>query len=168
MIKKVVKKHNNAKYCIVCGVDNSMGLHARFYEMEDGTMAALASASSNHQSYPGRVHGGVITALLDETIGRVINIPEPETWVVTGELAVRFKKPVPYDVPLLITSRLTSNSKRMFEGEGEIRLQNGDIAASATGKYVKLALDAIADFEAAGDSWERYDLEDDPAEIDIP
>ena len=74
MKKKVVRKHNNSGNCFVCGVNNEWGLHSDFYEMEDGTVAAIVTAKFNHQSYPGRVHGGVICAMLDETMGRAINV----------------------------------------------------------------------------------------------
>ena len=77
MKKHVVRKHNAALNCFVCGVKNPLGLHTEFFELEDGTLAAKVTPKSCHQSYPGRVHGGVCTALLDETIGRAINIPEP-------------------------------------------------------------------------------------------
>ena len=32
---KVVKKQNGSKRCIVCGVDNELGLKASFYELEN-------------------------------------------------------------------------------------------------------------------------------------
>ena len=79
MIKKVIRKHNNSGNCFVCGVNNPFGLHSAFYELEDGTIVGLVTADPRHQSYPGRVHGGVICALLDETMGRAINVTEPDT-----------------------------------------------------------------------------------------
>ena len=168
MKKKVLKKQNNARFCIVCGIDNDLGLHSDFYELEDGTVAALCTPKPQHQSYPGRVHGGMITALLDETIGRAINIEEPDTWAVTAEIEVRFKKPVPYDEQLIIIGRVTDNNRRIFTGTGEIVLQNGDVAATATGRYIKQKLSAITDFEANGDSFQQYLTDKDPTQIDIP
>ena len=44
MKKKVVRKHNNSGNCFVCGINNPWGLKARFYELEDGTVAALVTA----------------------------------------------------------------------------------------------------------------------------
>ena len=118
MKKKVLKKQNNSRNCFVCGVMNDMGLKSAFYELEDGTVAALVEPKPEHQSYPMRVHGGVISAMLDETIGRAINITEPDTWAVTGELTVRFKKPVPYGEQLLVTgaSRATRASSSTARG----------------------------------------------------
>ena len=67
---KVRKKQTNAKDCIVCGINNPYGIHASFYEMEDDSLIALFRYKFDHQSYPERVHGGMIAAMLDETIGR--------------------------------------------------------------------------------------------------
>ena len=168
MKKRVVRKHNKSGNCFVCGINNPYGLHSRFYELEDGTMAALVTASPEHQSYPQRVHGGVITALLDETLGRAINIAEPETWAVTGDISVRFKKPVPYGEPLLVTGRITRNTRLIFNAEGGLYLSDGTLAATAQARYMKQPLDVIGDLEKNGDIWLRIDEPDDPSEIDIP
>ncbi len=168
MKKKIVKKQNNSTRCFICGLDNDKGLRAEFYELEDGTLAATAIAHALHQSYPGRVHGGVTTALLDETIGRAINIQEPEAWGVTVEITTRYKKPVPYDVPLIITGRITENKSRLFYGEGQIILPDGSIAGYATAKYMKLKLSNISEFDGEVDVWAPFPRADDPTELDIP
>ncbi len=168
MKKRVVKKHNAAKGCFICGVDNPCGLHAEFYELEDGTLAARVTPKERHQSYPGRVHGGISTALLDETIGRAINVAEPDTWAVTVEITTRYKKPVPYDVPLTVVGKVLKNSHRLFTAEGAILLPDGEVAVTATGTYMKLPLERIADFDAAGETWEQYPCEADPQWIDVP
>jgi acyl-coenzyme A thioesterase PaaI-like protein len=168
MIKKVLKKQNNSKFCFACGIENDKGLHTEFYELEDGTIAATAIAQPFHRSYPGRVHGGVSSALLDETIGRAINIAEPDAWGVTVEIITRYKKPVPYDVPLLITGRITENKRLLFSGEGRIILPDGSTAVTASAKYMKMKLADIADFEADGDSWEQRLSEGDPTEFELP
>lgn len=168
MKKQIVKKHNAAKNCFICGVDNPCGLHAQFYELEDGTLAAQVTVQAHHQSYPGRVHGGISTALLDETIGRAITVLEPDTWAVTLEITTRYRKPVPYDVPLTIIGKVTENTRRAFTAEGAILLPDGTVAVTATGKYMKLELERIADFDAAGESWECYPSTADPEWIEIP
>jgi uncharacterized protein (TIGR00369 family) len=165
--KKVIRKQNNSSRCFVCGVLNNEGLHTEFYELEDGTLAATAVAHPFHQSYPGRVHGGVSTALLDETIGRAINITEPETWGVTVEITVRYKKPVPYDAPLLIVGKITENRSRLFSGEGRIILPDGSTAVTAAAKYMKLKLQSISEFDGVTDIWEQFPREGDPTELEI-
>ena len=52
--------------CVICGLDNQFGVRAPFYNMTDGSVASPFRYRAWHQSYPGRVHGGMITAMLDE------------------------------------------------------------------------------------------------------
>ena len=100
MEKKVIGKQNQGRNCFVCGVNNESGLHGQFFALEDGSLVGLFRPKFHHQSYPGRVHGGIITAMLDETIGRAVQVKDPDVWGVTAELTTRYLKPVPYDVDL--------------------------------------------------------------------
>ena len=140
--------------CFVCGERNPGGVHLRFYERDDGTILAKFTGQDMHQSYPGRMHGGVITAALDETIGRAIMIRYGEAiWGVTVELNVRFLKPVPLGVALTIVARIDNDKTRIFEGSGELLLPDGTIAADCVGKYVKMDISKIADFDYEREEW---------------
>lgn len=71
MIKnKVTKKQHNSKMCFVCGLKNVAGLKASFYETEDGALVATFTPAAVHQSYPGRLHGGIASTILDTAPGR--------------------------------------------------------------------------------------------------
>lgn len=149
--------------CFVCGERNVAGVHVRFYEQEDGSLLAKFTGAEHHQSYPGRMHGGVITAVLDETVGRAIMVRYGEAiWGVTVELNVRFLKPVPLDTPLTIAGRITRDTSRLFEGSGELYLPDGSIAADCQGKYIKMDITRIADFDAEREEW--YVRPDPPGE----
>ena len=149
-----MKKQPNSRMCFICGERNHAGLHLRFYEQSDGTILAKFTGRDHHQSYPGRMHGGVITAALDETIGRAIMIQYGEDiWGVTAELNVRFLKPVPLDTPLTIVGRITLDKSRMFEGAGQLLLPDGTVAADCVGKYVKMDITKIADFNVETEEW---------------
>lgn len=141
---KVIKKQKNSSLCIICGVDNALGLKAPFYEMEDGSLWTVFTYSKWHQSYPERVHGGMITALLDELIGRAIWIAEPDVWGVTIDLTIKYRKAVPYDVGLKGIGRITVNKKRIFMGTGVILDQAGNILAEASATYYKMPLKQIS------------------------
>jgi acyl-coenzyme A thioesterase PaaI-like protein len=108
----------------------------------------------------------VITALLDETIGRAINVGEPDTWGVTMEFTTKFRRPVPLDEEIKVIGRITNNTGRVFEGTGEIVLADGTIAAEGRGRYLKMALSAIADESFADDQW-FTDERPVPSEVDI-
>lgn len=168
MFKKVIKKQENAFDCFVCGVENNSGLKTDFYELEDDSVVGLAIAQSFHQSYPHTVHGGVSTALLDETIGRAIKPFEPDTWGVTLEMTTKFKKPVPYGEQIIITGRVTENAEKVYFGEGEIILANGDVAVTASGVFYKMAASRLEDAGAERSMMQLYTLETDPTEIDVP
>ncbi|OQA45485.1 MAG: Thioesterase superfamily protein [Chloroflexi bacterium ADurb.Bin325] len=149
-----MNKQPTSRMCFVCGEHNPAGIHVRFYEQEDGALLAKFIGEEHHQGYPGRMHGGVITAVLDETIGRAIMIKYGDViWGVTAELSVRFLRPVPLDTPLTAVGRITNDRSRLFEGEGKIYLPDGAVAAECTGKYVKLDITQIADFDHEREEW---------------
>ena len=135
---KVIKKQKNSKNCIICGLNNELGVKASFYDLEDGSIGALFTFKLEHQSYPERVHGGMSSALLDELMGRVIWVSEPTTYAVTTSMQVSFRKPVPYNTPLKARAEITFNSLRGYSAKGEIYTLGGELLCSATAKYVKL------------------------------
>jgi uncharacterized protein (TIGR00369 family) len=164
---KVRRKHQNSRMCFVCGLKNKFGLKAGFFELENDQLVALFTPDDRHQGYPGRLHGGIASAILDETIGRAIMIEDENIWGVTVDLNVRFKKPVPLDVELRVTGKITSQNKRFFEGTGELILPNGEVAISASGKYIKLPLDKIADFDEIEQEWKVVPSPEDPDRLNI-
>lgn len=165
--RKVVKKQKNAKLCFACGTENDIGLKAFFYEMDNGELVALFRVLEQHQSYPGRLHGGISSTILDETIGRAVTIKEPEIWGVTVELNLKYRKPVPLDVPLKAVGRITRSTHRMFEGTGEILLPDGTVAVSAEGRYLKMPIDKITSNEFIDSEEMHLEVSDlDPEVID--
>lgn len=144
---------NVSRMCLVCGVENLAGLKARFFELENGELVGVFRPRAEHQSYPGRLHGGLASAILDETIGRAINVADTHTWGVTVEFTVRFRKPVPLDREVKAIGRITKNSSRLFEGTGEIVLEDGSVAVEARGKYLKMPLEGIADTSFSEREW---------------
>jgi acyl-coenzyme A thioesterase PaaI-like protein len=125
---------------------------------------AIFKPLEGHQSYPGRLHGGVAASILDETIGRAINIKHEGIWGVTVELNVQYKKPIPLDQELKVVGRITRDTSRIFEGTGEVLL-DGEVAATAFGKYIKLPIEKIADF-GDQDEWKVSYFESDPKEVE--
>ena len=142
---KVLRKQANSKSCIICGMDNPLGVKAPFYEMEDDSVVTLFSFRSEHQSYPGRAHGGMITCMLDELIGRVIWCFEPDKLAVTLDINVKFRKPVPYGAPLVGVGRIVKNSSRAYVGEAKICDMSGAVLAEGKATYYKMPAAAITD-----------------------
>ena len=166
MKKNLVKKQPNSTECFVCGLENDKGLKACFYETDDNEVVALFTPHALHQSYPGRLHGGIAACILDETIGRAVQIGNPDIWGVTTGLSLSYKKPLPYGVELRAVGRITKERRLLFEGEGEIYTPDGEVAVTASARYVKMTIDKISG-EFSPDCWKTHLDIDDPCEIDI-
>lgn len=164
----VKKKQPNSKMCFVCGLKNSFGLHTAFYELENGELMAVFRPREEHQSYPNRLHGGMAATILDETIGRAIMIKDSDKyWGVTIEFTSRYRKPIPLDQEIRVMGRITKDSSRLFEGTGEILLEDGTVAVEGRGKYIKMSLDKIADFDHEEQEWRVTETPNDPKEFDL-
>jgi acyl-coenzyme A thioesterase PaaI-like protein len=167
MHRKVTAKQHNSKMCFVCGLSNPSGLKASFFEVEGDQLVALFTPCEEHQGYPDRLHGGIAATILDETIGRSMNINNDEIWGVTVEFKVRYRKPVPLDQELRVVGRIINENRRFFEGTGEILLPDGEAAVEGYGKYIKLPLEEIADFDYDEQDWKAIPKDDDPTEIEV-
>lgn len=150
---KVLNKQYNSSDCIVCGTNNNASLKADYYDLENGLIVGIFYPKDIHQSYPDRLHGGMISAVLDETIGRAIQYNFRDTWGVTAELTVKFRKPVPLNETLKCVGKITKESSMFFIGAGFIEDEKGNLLATATAKYVKLAPDKIAPSALSPENW---------------
>lgn len=166
MKHKIVDKKHNSNHCMVCGIENPFSLGARFYQMDNQELVCTFETKDFHQSYPGRLHGGMAAAILDETIGRAIDIIEPGAWAVTVELNIKYKKPIPLNAKLKAIGRITANNRRLFEAEGEILLEDGTVAATSWGRYMKLQDSSLAEETFSQGEWFVLQ-EDDPEEMEI-
>ena len=163
---KVTAKQPNSKMCFVCGRDNPFGLKSRFYELETGELLAVFHPAIEHQGYPGRLHGGLAATLLDETIGRAIMLTHADTvWGVTVEFSMRLKKPIPLDEEVRVLARITEDRKRVFRGSGEILLADGEVAVKGKGRYLKMDIGRIADFDIEEQEWKVVPAPEDPKTI---
>ena len=144
---------NISRMCLVCGEENPLSLHAQFLNLDDGRLCAKFQGSDVHQSYPGRMHGGMISAILDECIGRAVQVSHPEVFGVTLELTVRYRKPVPLNQMLTVIAEVTEHRSRLFIGQGKLLLDDGTVAADATARYYQLDVDNIADGGLTAEDW---------------
>lgn len=150
-----MRKQPNSRMCFICGERNIGGVKVSFYEMDDGTLEGRFAAQDIHQGYPGRIHGGVVSGILDETIGRTIRSLDghEDLWGITIELKTHFIQPLPVKVDLIASASLTKNSKRYFEGKGEIYLPDGSLAVEATGSYLKYSRKQIGNLDLEREEW---------------
>lgn len=85
------KNQNISSMCLVCGKDNPFSLHAQIVEHpEQDEVVCYFTPQEMHQSYPDRVHGGISAAVLDEVIGRAVQLKHPDIWGVTISLSLKY------------------------------------------------------------------------------
>ena len=121
-------------YCFVCGDQNDNGLRIKFYT--DGSEAvARYTTQEEFQGYRGITHGGILATLLDEIMAKAI-IAEGIV-PVTAEMTVRFKKPTRTGDQIQLTGRVFRKRGRMYSTEAEARREDGQLLATATGKYIR-------------------------------
>jgi uncharacterized protein (TIGR00369 family) len=118
-------------WCFACGEENPIGLKLKFYE-ENGEYCSTFTAQCEHQGYNGIVHGGIVSALLDEIMARYIYAQGFNA--VTARLEVRYHRPTPIFEQLSIRSRIVNKRGNIYELEGEIKLPDGTITAAGKAK----------------------------------
>jgi acyl-coenzyme A thioesterase PaaI-like protein len=119
------------QWCFACGPKNPFGLKLRFREQDD-TYISEFTGQPQHQGYDGIMHGGIVSTLLDEIMARYLYAKGMNA--VTARLEIRYNKPTPIGVPLLLKGRITKSKGRLYETEGTIELPDGTVTAQGTAK----------------------------------
>jgi len=89
--------------------------------------------------YKGVAHGGVIAALLDESMGWAATVfGSRHPMYLTGELTVKYIFPVPVGEEIDIVSRLEEDSGRIAYSTGEL-VCGGKVRVRAKGKFLPMS-----------------------------
>jgi uncharacterized protein (TIGR00369 family) len=123
--------------CYVCGKENPVSLGVDFeINREQRTIRAKFTPSVNHQGYEGIVHGGILSTLLDEAMGKLtvsLGIP-----AVTAEMTVQFKTPAAPGEELFVSGWITSETKKLIQAGAKIE-RGPVVIAEATAKLVRIS-----------------------------
>lgn len=128
-------KKTTYNWCFGCGKDNPIGLHLDM-KCVDGKCVAVFTPRKEHESYGDRMHGGLVSTLLDEVMGDyVLKTTGKPTY--TAKIEIRFRHAVPIGKPITITGWIASQRGRLLVTEGRITNADGSIAAEATAKMMQ-------------------------------
>lgn len=110
-------KQPNSKMCFICGLENPVGLHLHMYETEPGVVETTYTAPGHFQGYPGVLHGGIVSAIIDEIAGRshMGSDPNDPRFMFTAKLEVKYRKNVPTGKPLKIIGKAGRSKSRSAE-----------------------------------------------------
>ena len=127
---KEIEKESKYGMCFACGEENPIGLHLHFFWIPDGALAFF-TPRPEHQSYDGRMHGGLITVLLDEIMGNYLFRKEGVP-AYTARIDLRFRAPVRIGDTIRCEGHEVKRKGRLVIMEGVITNPDGTIAAEAT------------------------------------
>lgn len=122
--------------CFICGDKNESGAAVTWMQTAEGVEGSYR-CPERHCGFEGILHGGVLAGLLDECVGWAVALRN-KTMCFTGELKVRYQKPVPVDREIRITGRCVENTaegKKYLLGAGEILDGDGTVYASCEAKF---------------------------------
>lgn len=129
--------------CFGCGDANPAGIDLKDIRREGDLIKATLNPHPHHQGFPGVLHGGVVTAALDEVMAYACVIIGGK-WSATAKLELRFRQAVPLQGPLLLEAGLVEPiSTRRFHTWG--KLFNGDtVCAEATALFMPAPEEMVA------------------------
>ncbi|MDD3370377.1 MAG: PaaI family thioesterase [Alphaproteobacteria bacterium] len=120
-------------WCFGCGKANPIGLKMTF-ALKDGKYTSVFKAGPEHQSYEGTVHGGILSALLDETMGRYHC--RQGVKAITARLETRFRRPTPIGEPLTVCGWVVKERGKLIEMAGSVALADGTVTVEAKASMI--------------------------------
>jgi acyl-coenzyme A thioesterase PaaI-like protein len=122
--------------CFVCSPHHRCGFRLECVLSDDGSVQARFDCGEAFEGYPGLLHGGVISALLDGAMTNCLFAHGQQG--ITGELKVRFRHPVVTDRPAIVRAWIDRSIPPFHVLQAEI-IQDEWVKAKATGKFVERA-----------------------------
>jgi acyl-coenzyme A thioesterase PaaI-like protein len=149
------QRQPSSRSCFVCGRDNPVGLKVRWdQDPEARELRGRVTIPDHFNGYPGVAHGGIVSAILDETAGRTILIDGGfGDLMVTAKLEVAFRLPTPTGVPLDVVGRLVRRSGSRAEATAELRLPDGGVTARASVLLARPPAEVISRWDAERPYW---------------
>lgn len=146
----------NSKMCFVCGVVNPAGLNLRFFN--DGPNACRADLilHDQFQGYPGIAHGGIVATMLDEAMGRAPLSGDPNRFMYTAKIEIRYRQLVPLHQLLTLIGRIEKDRGRLVNAVAELRLADGTVAAEASGTLMVIPRETLDQIDPDAVGWKIY------------
>lgn len=131
--------------CLICGRHNPIGFRIRFERAGEG-VRATARAGLEFQGFGGIIHGGIVTAFLDDTMWYAV-YAATGVITLTAEIQVRYRRPVHAGDDLVMHGEMTGKRHGLYTAVSRLCDLAGNVYAEAQGRFLK------APPEAAGELW---------------
>lgn len=123
--------------CFGCGPAHPDGLRVRCFITDDGVLSPIV-IPGRFEGPPGNAHGGIVAGYLDEVLAGAAARHTGRIYV-TGELTVRYVKPVPLETPLLGRGWVVKDHGRYLDLEGTLEdFPSRAVLAQARGRFLPI------------------------------
>jgi acyl-coenzyme A thioesterase PaaI-like protein len=123
--------------CFICGKRNPIGLRVEFdTDRENLRISGVFTPRREHEGYKGILHGGLVAALLDEAMVKLLweaGIP-----AVSASLDIRLARPAMVGEPLHIKGWVDSQKGKLVLTGARAEDSGGRIVAEARGRCMKI------------------------------
>jgi acyl-coenzyme A thioesterase PaaI-like protein len=127
-----IERQESYDMCFGCGKGNPAGLKLKFvWDKKTKTASAEFTAAEHLQGWPGYLHGGITSCVLDEAMGWAALLAGSHC--VTAKMQIRFRRMVPIGQKYLLSCRITKQNARLIETEAVMTDLSGNIFAEGTG-----------------------------------
>ena len=124
--------------CFVCGDNNPRGLDAKFELDAEGRVRLETVVDHHFEGYGGHLHGGVVTAMLDETAGWAATVALGRLCLAI-ELTVKFRRPVPGGSKVVVIGEPVGKERRFFRAKATMTNEAGKVLATAEGRFMPVS-----------------------------
>ncbi len=122
-------------YCFACGKKNKNGLQLNIELHEEGSRARI-KFPPYMQGYSGVVHGGLIATVLDElAVYAGVSLGGK---YATGEITVRFKKPVKIGAEYIVEGEVIEDRGKVVTAKSLLKDPEDIVYAEARAKLIRL------------------------------
>ena len=119
--------------CFACGKDNPIGLKLHFVYTE-GKAAASFFSPQCYEGYPGYIHGGIISTLMDEAMAKAILLLGKTA--VTAQLTTHFRKPLKTGMQVQVEGWICEAKTRTIKTASRIIDAEGVVVAAAEAVFI--------------------------------
>ena len=134
-----ISLNNNAdySYCFGCGKNNPHGLKLKF-ETDGKTVKTEFTPGEQYQGWAGYLHGGITACILDEVLSQAVHVEGYNC--VTARLDTRLTCLIPINEPIVITSTITSKTRKVIKTKSTVFLKDGTVAAEGKATHFVVGL----------------------------
>ncbi len=122
--------------CFACGPKNPIGLCLEFERAGSDEVFCWTVLSDEFQGWQNIAHGGIGMTLLDEAMAHAAAAKGYRG--VTASMNVRFRKPVPLNVPVAIEGHVIWQRRNVVGLRAMVRDEDGTLLLEGEGSFVSM------------------------------